>query len=110
MQNDYRRLVHAFDKSTIANFPSHKVELGGNMCDSSATGCHDKSQPLYGMPIDMYPRQPQPPTHIDDKFADLCMSGPSARERGQSGPAAAGPIFRNELPRPASESPRTAQP
>jgi hypothetical protein len=30
MQKDYRRLVHAFDKSTIANFPSHEVELGEN--------------------------------------------------------------------------------
>jgi hypothetical protein len=30
MQNDYRRLVRAFDKSSIANFPSHEVELGGN--------------------------------------------------------------------------------
>jgi hypothetical protein len=29
MQNDYRRLVHAFDKSNITNFPSHEVELGG---------------------------------------------------------------------------------
>jgi hypothetical protein len=41
MQNDYRRLVRAFDKSTIANFPSHEVKLGENMRDSSATGCHD---------------------------------------------------------------------
>jgi hypothetical protein len=53
--NDYRRLVLAFDKSTIANFPSHEVELGENTRDSSATGCHDQSQPLYGMPIDTYP-------------------------------------------------------
>jgi hypothetical protein len=28
MQNDYIRLVRAFDKSTVANFPSHEVELG----------------------------------------------------------------------------------
>jgi hypothetical protein len=28
IQNDYRRLVRAFDKSTVANFPSHEVELG----------------------------------------------------------------------------------
>jgi hypothetical protein len=28
IQNDYRRLVRAFDKSTITNFPSHEVELG----------------------------------------------------------------------------------
>jgi hypothetical protein len=27
MQKDYRRLVHAFDKSTVSNFPSHEVEL-----------------------------------------------------------------------------------
>ncbi len=46
MQNDYRRLVRAFDKSSIANFPSHEVELGGNTCNTSAKGCHDQSQPL----------------------------------------------------------------
>jgi hypothetical protein len=28
MQKGYRRLVRAFDKSTVANFPSHEVELG----------------------------------------------------------------------------------
>jgi hypothetical protein len=78
------------------------------MCDSSATGCHDQSQLLYGMSIDMYPRQTQPPEHIGDKFVDLRMSGPSPRERGPSGAAAAGPIFRNELTRPMVEPPRTA--
>jgi hypothetical protein len=60
------------------------------------------------MPIDTYPGQPQPPMHIGDKFADLHMFGPSARERGPPGPAAVGPIF-NELPRHAPEPPRTAQ-
>jgi hypothetical protein len=82
MQKNYRRLVRAFDKSIVANFPSHEVELGENTRNSSATRCHDQSQPLYGMPIDTYPEQPQPPTHIDDKLADLRMSGPSAHERG----------------------------
>jgi hypothetical protein len=61
------------------------------------------------MPIDIYLGQQQPPTHIDDKFADLRMFGPSARERGPSGPAAADPIFRNELPRPAPKPPHTVQ-
>jgi hypothetical protein len=97
MQKDYRRLVRAFDKSTIANFPSHEVELGENTRNSSAISCHDQSQPLYGMPIDTYPKQPQPPTHIGNKLADLHISGPSARERGPSRPATAGPIF-TELP------------
>jgi hypothetical protein len=70
-QNNYRRLVSAFDKSSIANFPSHEVELGGNTRNTSAIGCHDQSQPLYGMPMDTYPEQPQ----IGSKSADLHMSG-----------------------------------
>jgi hypothetical protein len=109
IQNDHKRLVCALDKSTIANLPSHEVELREYTRDSSATGCHDQSQPLYGMPIDMYPRQQQPPMHIGDKFANLCMSGPSARERGPFEPVAADPIFRSELPRPAPKPPHTVR-
>jgi hypothetical protein len=97
MQSDFKRLVRAFDKSNIANFPSHEVELGGNTRNTSATGCHDQSQPLYGMLMDTYPEQPQ----IGSKSADLHMPGPS-------GPATVGPIF-NELPRYAPELPHTAQ-
>jgi hypothetical protein len=109
IQNDHKRLVRALDKSTIANLPSHKVELREYTRNSSATGCHDQSQPLYGMPTDMYLGQQQPPTHIGDKFVDLRMSGPSARERGPSEPAAADPIFRSELPRPAPKPPHAVQ-
>jgi hypothetical protein len=47
--------------------------------------------------------QPQPPTHIGNKLADLHMTGPSAREHGPCGP-----VF-NELPRHAPEPQRTAQ-
>jgi hypothetical protein len=108
MQHDYRRLVRAFDKSTVANFPSHEVELGENMHNSLATSCHDQLQPLYGMPIDTCPGQPQPPTHIGNKLVDLHMTGPSARERAPSGPAPIGPVF-NELSRHAPEPHRTAQ-
>jgi hypothetical protein len=108
IQKDYKRLVRAFEKSNITKFPSHEVELGENTRDSSAIGCHDQSQPIYGMLIDTYPGQPQPPTHIGDKLVDPRMSGPSAHKRGPSGPAAAGPIF-NELPRHAPEPPCIAQ-
>jgi hypothetical protein len=104
MQNDYRRLVRAFDKSSIVNFPSHEVELGGSTRNTSAIGCHDQSQPLYGMPMDTYPEQPQ----IGSKSADLHMPGPSARERGPSGPATVEPIF-NELPTHAPEPHHIAQ-
>jgi hypothetical protein len=109
IQNDHKRLVRALDKSTIANLPSHEVELREYTRDSSVTGCHNQSQPLYGRPIDMYPGQQQPPTHIGDKFVDPRMSGLSARERGPSGPAATDPIFRSELPRPAPKPPHTVQ-
>jgi hypothetical protein len=107
MQNDYKMLVHVFDKSAVANFPSHEVESGGNTRDSSAIGCHNQSQPLYGIPIDTYPEQPQPPTQIGGKSAGLRMSGPSTREHGLFAPATTGLVFRNKLPRPAPEPPRT---
>jgi hypothetical protein len=54
IQNDHKRLVCALDKSTMANLPSHEVELREYTRNSLATGCHDQSQPLYGMPMDMY--------------------------------------------------------
>jgi hypothetical protein len=57
----------------------------------------------------MYLGQRQPPKHIGDKFADLGMFGPSARERGPSGPTAADPFFRSELPRPAPKPPHAVQ-
>jgi hypothetical protein len=104
IQKDYKRIVRAFDKFNVAKYSSHEVELGKNTRNSSATGCHDQSQPLYGMPMDTYPEQPQ----IGSKLTGLHMSGPSTRERGPSGPVMAGPIF-NELPRYASEPPHVTQ-
>jgi hypothetical protein len=55
IQNDHKRLVRALDKSTMPNLSSHEVEMREYTHNSSATGCHDQSQPLYGMPMDMYP-------------------------------------------------------
>jgi hypothetical protein len=52
MQNDYKRLVRAFDESIVANFPSHEVESGENTRDSSALDWHGQSQLLYGMSMD----------------------------------------------------------
>jgi hypothetical protein len=109
IQNDHKRLVRALDKSIMANLSSHEVEWREYTHNPLATGWHDQSQPLYGMPMDMYPRQRQPPTHIGDKFADLRMSGPSAHGHGPSGPAAADHIFRSELPRPAPKPPHAVQ-
>jgi hypothetical protein len=46
MQNDYKRLVRRFDKSTVVNVPSHEFESGENTRDSSAVDWHGQSQPL----------------------------------------------------------------
>jgi hypothetical protein len=104
IQKDYKRIVRAFDKSTVANFSSHEVELGENTRNASAIDCHDQPQSLYGMSMDTYPEHPQ----IGSKLADLHMSESSARERGPSGPTTASPIF-NELLRYASEPPHVTQ-
>jgi hypothetical protein len=65
----------------------------------------EQMQNIIGdMQNDTYPEQPQ----IGSKTADLHMSGPSARERGPSGPATAGPVF-NEVPRHAPKPPHMTQ-
>jgi hypothetical protein len=89
MQNDYRRLVRAFDKSSIAIFPSHEVELWGNTRNTSAIGCHDQSQPLYGMPMDTYPEQPQ----IGSKSADLHMPDSTHVNADRPGQQQPGPFL-----------------
>ena len=108
MQNDYKRQVRAFDKSTVANFHSHEVESRENTHDLSAIDWHGQSQLLYGMQINIYPRQQQPPTQIGGKPADLRTTRPSTHEHGPFGPMTTGPIFRTKLPRHASKPPHLA--
>jgi hypothetical protein len=68
MQDDYNRLTCAFDKSVVANFPSHKIETKENTHDpSSAANWYDQSQPLYRMSMNTSPKQPHPPTQIGGK-------------------------------------------
>jgi hypothetical protein len=86
IQNDHKRLVRALDKSTMANLPSHEVELREYTYNSSATGCHDQSQPLYGMPIDMYlGQQSLPRTSVINLPICACPDRPhvSADRPGQ---------------------------
>jgi hypothetical protein len=58
MQDDYKRLALAFDKSVVANFPMLKVETKESMQDSLVANWHDQSQLLYGMPMNTYLKQP----------------------------------------------------
>jgi hypothetical protein len=77
MQDDYKSLARAFDKSVVANFPSHEIQTKKNTHDSSTANWHDQSQPLYGISMNTSPEQPQPPTQIGGKSTNLRTVGPS---------------------------------
>lgn len=81
MQDDYKRLARAFDKSTIPNFPTHEVESKEKMHDSSAANCHDQSYPLYEISMNTYSKQQQHSAQIEGKSSNLRTTGPSTRER-----------------------------
>jgi hypothetical protein len=61
MQEDYRRLAHAFEKSIIPNYSSYDVDARYNAQKSSTDNGFSQPQPLYGMPMNSYTGQPQPP-------------------------------------------------
>jgi hypothetical protein len=53
-----------FEKSAIPNFPFYDVDASNSAKNSSiANGC-SQPQPLYGMLMNSYARQPQPPPQI----------------------------------------------
>ena len=109
MQEDHRKLVRAFEKSTVPNFPSHNVGTTHDALESSAANGHVQPQPLYGMPLNSYVEKTQPPTQVWKKPADLPMAGPSAHERGPSGPPATGPVYQNGPPRFTPAPPQSVQ-
>jgi hypothetical protein len=57
MQEDYKRLARALDKSDVANFPSHEGKTRENTHNPSVANWYDQSQPLYRMSMDTYPGQ-----------------------------------------------------
>jgi hypothetical protein len=103
MEEDYKRLPRAFDKSDVTSFPSHEGKTRENTRDPSTANWHDQSQPLYGMSMDTYPGQPQLPAHIGRK------ARPPAPECGLSGPAVVGPVFQTKLPKSALGPPHFTQ-
>jgi hypothetical protein len=72
MQNDYKSLVRAFDKSTIANFPLHAVELGEDTRESSATGpstiCACPNRPHVSAD---HPGQGRPVPFLEMNYRDM---------------------------------------
>jgi hypothetical protein len=96
MQDDYKRLARAFDKSTIVNFPTHEVESKEKCMIYRLQIGTTNPQPLYRMPTNAYSEQPQLSVQIGGKSTDLRRARPSAHQRGPSGPTTTGPIFQTE--------------
>jgi hypothetical protein len=51
------------------------------------------------MPMNTYPKQPEPPAQIRGKSTDLRTGGPSTREREPPEHATIGPVFRTKPPK-----------
>jgi hypothetical protein len=53
-----KKLTRAIEKSIIPSFSSHDVAIEATSLDASATNGPTQTHPLYGMPVNSYPRQP----------------------------------------------------
>lgn len=58
IEETLKKLAHTLEKSTIPSFPSHDVAIEATSLDASATNGPTQTHPLYGMPVNSYPRQP----------------------------------------------------
>jgi hypothetical protein len=99
VQEDYRILACAFDKSSIASFWSHNVQTIDNQYDPSSANEHAPSYPLYGMPMNSYSGQPQPLPPTWEEPTPLRMARWSGPQSGRSSPAAVGSVPCDEQPK-----------
>jgi hypothetical protein len=93
--------VCAFEKSIVPNFSTYDVEIRNSAQNSSAANGYSQPQPLYGMPMNSYAGQPQPPPPIWGKPTNLHTNGSSRTELVPFGPAVVG-YFCDEPPRSTS--------
>jgi hypothetical protein len=82
--NDIERMAHALGKTHVPNFLSHK--LGAKTIAPNTSSTNGFPQPYSGMPMDSYLGRPSPPSSLDGE-STLSTAGPSAHNRGPSGPS-----------------------
>jgi hypothetical protein len=80
---DIERMAHALGKTHMPNFLSHKLGAKTIALNTSAT--NGFPQPYSGMPMDSYLGRPSPPSSLNGE-STLSTAGPSAHNRGPSGP------------------------
>jgi hypothetical protein len=81
-------MTRVFEKSVVTNFPLHEIDVRATTHQSSATNGHSRTQPSYGMQMNSYAKQPQPPPLFWDKPTVLRTARPSGPDLGLSGPPA----------------------
>jgi hypothetical protein len=88
LEESIRKLTRTLEKSVAPSFPSYETSNRVFMPDVSATNGDSQSQPLYGMPMNSYSGQIQPPPSLLGRSAPLNTVGPSEPLPGPSDPYA----------------------
>jgi hypothetical protein len=88
LEESIRKLTRTLEKFVAPSFPSYETSNGVFMSDASATNGDLQPQPLYGMPMNSYPGQIQPPPSLLGRSAPQNAVGPSEPLPGPFGPYA----------------------
>ena len=85
LEESIRKLTRTLEKSVAPSFSSYETSNRVFMSDASATNRDLQPQPLYGMPMNSYSGQIQPPSSLLGRSAPLNVVGPSEPLPGPSG-------------------------
>jgi hypothetical protein len=88
LEESIRKLTRTLEKSVAHSFLLYETSNRVFMSDASATNGDSQPEPLYGMPMNSYSGQIQPPSSLLGKSAPLNTVGPSKPLPGPSGPYA----------------------
>jgi hypothetical protein len=86
LEESIRKLTRTLEKSVAPSFPSYETSNKISMSNTSATNGDLQPQPLYGMPMNSYPRQVPPSPSLLSRLAPLNTVEPSELLAGPSGP------------------------
>jgi hypothetical protein len=85
LEESIRKLTRTLEKSVAPSFPSYETSNRVFMSGVSATNGDSQPQPLYGMSMNSYSGQIQPPSSLLGRSAPLNTVGPSEPLSGLSG-------------------------
>jgi hypothetical protein len=88
LEESIRKLTRSLEKYVAPSFPLYETSNMISMYNTSATNRDSQPQPLYGMPMNSYPRQIPPPTSLIGRSVPLDTVEPSKLLPGPFGPYA----------------------